>query len=73
MEKYCAKCDQIFSARANYCSWCGQDIAKYKEYPDFETWEQRQKIYEQMKRDALQGTNIKEEYKIVINQQLSLF
>lgn len=73
MQKYCAKCDKIFSSVANYCSWCGEDMAKYKEYPDFFTWEDRLKIHKQMKADAQRGDNFNDGYKPVTTQQLSLF
>lgn len=73
MQKYCAKCDKIFSSVANYCSWCGEDMAKYKKYPDFFTWEDRLKIHKQMKADAQRGVNFNDGYKPVTTQQLPLF
>ncbi|MGN1124594.1 MAG: hypothetical protein ACI4SM_00260 [Candidatus Gastranaerophilaceae bacterium] len=73
MQKYCAKCDKIFSSTANYCSWCGENMAKYKEYPDFDNWKDRTILHHQMQQEAQQGNNFNENYKPVINKQLSLF
>lgn len=71
MQKYCPKCDKIFSSVANFCSWCGEDMRKYIEYPDVKTWEEQKKLHQQMKRDAQLETNYKD--KPIINKQLGLF
>ena len=73
MQKYCAKCDKIFSSTANFCSWCGQDMRDFKEYKDFKTYAERLETHKQMKRDAQLGNNYKEERKPMLNEQLTLF
>lgn len=62
MKKYCAKCDKILSSVANYCGWCGENMSKYKEYPDFDNWADRITLHHQMKQDAQQGDNFNDNY-----------
>lgn len=63
--KWCSNCKQIVTtnSKPNYCCWCGKDLRNEDILPEFNSWEERVKLVNELI----------EKDKILKTEQLKLF